>query len=176
MNGLYHRVTQYLLGATLVILIGLASGGCGRHRDLPKEEKSLKSDTLSSHPVVYFEIPVQNMDRAIRFYEGVFQFTFKKEYIDGYSMALFPFEDTQSGITGALAKGDVYQPTKSGVLLYFATDSIQVTLRKATDHGGKVLYPIQDNGVGLVAEFEDSEGNRIALFQAKKAKLNPGGN
>jgi predicted enzyme related to lactoylglutathione lyase len=29
------------------------------------------------------------------------------------------------------------------------------------------LYPVTDNGTGLVAEFEDTEGNRIALFQTK---------
>jgi predicted enzyme related to lactoylglutathione lyase len=30
-----------------------------------------------------------------------------------------------------------------------------------------ILYPKTDNGIGLVAEFEDTEGNRIALFQTK---------
>ena len=29
------------------------------------------------------------------------------------------------------------------------------------------FYILTDNGIGLVAEFEDSEGNRIALFQTK---------
>jgi len=41
-------------------------------------------------------------------------------------------------------------------------------LTSAILHGGKILYPKTDNGIGLVAEFEDSEGNRIALYQANK--------
>jgi predicted enzyme related to lactoylglutathione lyase len=37
----------------------------------------------------------------------------------------------------------------------------------ATSNGGQILYPKTDNGIGLVAEFEDSEGNRIVLYQTK---------
>ncbi len=29
------------------------------------------------------------------------------------------------------------------------------------------LYPVTDNGIGLVAELEDTKGNRIALYQTK---------
>jgi hypothetical protein len=41
-------------------------------------------------------------------------------------------------------------------------------LKLATANSGQILYPKTDNGIGYVAEFEDSEGNRIALFQSKK--------
>lgn len=124
--------------------------------------------TIDANPVMYFEIPVLDMDRAIQFYQSVFEFEFEKQMIDEYEMALFPFSDKHSGISGALAKGDVYQPTTNGVIIYFKTGQIDKTLQRATAHGGKILYPITDNGIGLVAEFQDSEGNRIALFQPKK--------
>ena len=123
--------------------------------------------TKKTNPVVYFEIPVNDIDRAIDFYKAVFRFDFDKEIIDNNEMALFPFVSGSSGISGALAKGEIYKPTKDGVLLYFTTDTIDETLQSATSHGGTVLYPKTDNGIGLVAEFEDTEGNRIALFQAK---------
>lgn len=122
----------------------------------------------TTNPVIYFEIPVTDMDRAIQFYQSVFQFEFHKEIIDENEMALFPFSDEQKGISGALAKGDIYIPTKNGVLLYFTTENIEYTLQLATSNGGQILYPITDNGIGLVAEFEDTEGNRIALFQEKE--------
>jgi predicted enzyme related to lactoylglutathione lyase len=44
-----------------------------------------------SNPVAYFEIPVNDIDRAIKFYTTVFNFNFDKETIDHYEMALFPF-------------------------------------------------------------------------------------
>lgn len=121
-----------------------------------------------SNPVIYFEIPVSNMERAIQFYQSVFQFEFHKEIIDANEMTLFPFFDEQKGISGALAKGDIYIPTTNGVLLYFTTDNIEKTLQLALTNGGQLLYPITDNGIGFVAEFEDTEGNRIALFQTKE--------
>lgn len=124
----------------------------------------------STNPVVYFEIPVHDLERAEKFYSAVFNFSFEKEIIDRYEMALFPFEEKNSGITGALAKGDVYKPSKSGVIIYFKTESIDYTLKKAVQHGGTVLYPKKtDEKYGFaVAEFEDSEGNRIALHETVK--------
>lgn len=121
----------------------------------------------SSNPVVYFEIPVTDLERAESFYSTVFNFSFEKEIIDHYEMALFPFEEKNSGITGALAKGDVYKPTKNGVIIYFKTENIDATLEKVLQHDGKILYPKRiDEKYGFaVAEFEDSEGNRIALHQ-----------
>lgn len=120
-----------------------------------------------TNPVIYFEIPVTNMERAIQFYSIVFNISFDKEIIDTNEMALFPFYENVSGITGALAKGEIYIPTKNGVVIYFSTQNIEKTLQLATSNGGQMLYPITDNGIGLVAEFEDTEGNRIALFQEK---------
>jgi hypothetical protein len=51
-------------------------------------------------------------------------------------------------------------------VIYFKTENIEETLKLATLNGGQILYPKTDNGMGLVAEFEDTEGNRIALYQS----------
>ena len=120
----------------------------------------------TSNPVVYFEIPVTDIERAIKFYRTVFNFDFDREIIDNNEMALFPFADENTGISGALAKGEIYKPTKDGVVIYFKTENIEETLKLATLNGGQILYPKTDNGMGLVAEFEDTEGNRIALYQS----------
>ncbi len=129
---------------------------------------SCTEQSKKTNPVVYFEIPVVDMDRAIRFYTNVFNFTFDTTIIDNNAMALFPFTEKETGISGALAKGEIYQPTKNGVLIYFNTGNIDKTLTLAITNGAKILYPITNNGVGLVAEFEDTEGNRIALNQSKE--------
>lgn len=129
---------------------------------------SCTEQSKKTNPVVYFEIPVVDMDRAIRFYTNVFNFTFDTTIIDNNAMALFPFTEKETGISGALAKGEIYQPTKNGVLIYFNTGNIDKTLTLAITNGAKILYPKTDNGVGLVAEFEDTEGNRIALYQSKE--------
>lgn len=124
----------------------------------------------SFNPVIYFEIPVNDMKRAEQFYTNVFNFSFEKDNIDGYEMSLFPFEEKNSGITGALAKGDVYKPTKDGVIIYFKTENIDESSAKVLKNGGKILYPkkINEKYGFSVAEFEDSEGNRIALHETLK--------
>jgi uncharacterized protein len=128
--------------------------------------KQLKTSNVEKklNPVVYFEIPVSDMERAITFYTAVFNFDFEKTMIDGNEMAYFPFFENADGITGALAKGASYKPTKNGTLVYFRTENIAETLKLVLQNGGKILFPETSNGdLGSVAEFEDCEGNRIAL-------------
>lgn len=123
--------------------------------------------STSYNPVVYFEIPVTNIDRAVKFYYSVFGFEFEKDIIDDNEMALFPLKDSNSGISGALVKGEIYKPTNDGILIYFGTENIKQTLDLAIQYSGKILYPVTSIGEwGFVAEFEDSEGNRIALRQS----------
>lgn len=120
------------------------------------------------NPVVHFEIPVTDMGRAIAFYEGVFGYQLSRQNVDGYDMAFFPRADGAAGASGALAKGDVYRPSHDGPVIYFDVPDIDAVLERATARGSKMLYPKKDIGAGgFVAEIEDSEGNRIALSQAK---------
>jgi uncharacterized protein len=118
------------------------------------------------NPVVYFEIPVTNMDRAVSFYTAVFAITFDPTArIDGNDMTRFPFYDQVAGIGGALACGDSYQPSSTqGILIYFNTDDMDETLRRVLEQGGTLFYPKTSIGeLGWVAEFIDCEGNRLGL-------------
>lgn len=115
--------------------------------------------------IAWFEIPARDLDRARRFYEAVFGKTFSRETVDGYDMALFAGPD---GPEGALVQGDVYVPGKAGPILYFRVADIDAVLNRANAAGGRTLYAKKDIGQsGWVAEFEDSEGNRIALLQPR---------
>jgi len=118
------------------------------------------------NPVVYFEIPVLDLNRACDFYSKVFETTLTQDTVDGYHMALFNSSDDSVGATGALVVGDVYVPSHQGCFLYFGVESIDETLTRTLECGGSVLYPKKSNGeIGFVAEIQDSEGNRIALHQ-----------
>ncbi len=121
-----------------------------------------------TNPVFHFEIPVTDMERAIAFYEAVFGYPLTRENVDGYDMAFFPRADGKPGASGSLAKGDVYRPSHDGPILYFDVPDIDAVIARAAARGSHVLYPKKDIGdAGFVAEIEDSEGNRIALSQAK---------
>lgn len=122
-----------------------------------------------SNPVVYFEIPVIDIERAIQFYSAVFNFEFERDTIHDNEMAFFPLTEDNKGISGALAKGEIYKPTINGTLIYFNTENIAETLGLAVKNGAAILFPITSNGeFGSVAEFKDCEGNRIALHMTNK--------
>lgn len=118
--------------------------------------------------VSWFEIPVVDVERAVAFYEHVFDVELERTVIDGHPMALFPDSDEPGSASGALATGNSYVPSVDGTRVYFRVDDVAATLARALDRGAQLLYPATDVGEqGVVAEFADSEGNRIALSGAR---------
>lgn len=123
-----------------------------------------------NHPhenaVGFVEIPVTDMDRATHFYNAVFGYEFEYAEVDGHQMAFFPFDECRTGVSAALTKGDIYVPTRKGAVVYLNTINIDKTLETVTAEGGKPLHPKTAAGPwGSVAEFEDCEGNRVALYE-----------
>lgn len=120
------------------------------------------------NPVCYFEIPCVDLGRAMQFYAAVFGYDFERTQIDNNEMALFPFHEDAPNITGALVQGSSYVPGHQGSRIYFRVESLETALEKAIQNGGRELFPPTSIGeLGRVAEFEDSEGNCIALHQNK---------
>lgn len=116
--------------------------------------------------VRYIEIPVADIDRATAFYERVFETRLAREMVDGYAMAHFPSGDDKIGADVALAQGDVYVPTKAGAIVYFHVADIDAVMARAISLGAPVLHEKKEVAPGTwIAEFEDSEGNRIALSE-----------
>ena len=163
-------MNQYkrLFSIAMIGIFFLALSACSKNSKNATKNVDKGIHVKMTNPVVYFEIPVNDVDRASRFYSKVFEFKFENQMIDHNEMALFPFVEANSGISGALAKGAIYKPTKDGVLIYFSTANIDETLKLVIANGGQLLYPKTNNGTGLVAEFEDTEGNRIALYASKE--------
>lgn len=118
------------------------------------------------NPISWFEIPAIDLDRAVDFYSTVFAIELEITEIDGHRMALFPSDESAAGSSGALAEGESYVPSLDGPRVYFDVDDAQATLSKAIRLGANQLYPVtQVSETLLVAEFSDSEGNRLAISQ-----------
>jgi predicted enzyme related to lactoylglutathione lyase len=109
----------------------------------------------------HFEIPVDDPDRAEKFYSSVFGWSFQRypgapEY---YGMATTG--DTEPGINGALFP----RKNDSETTLTMSVDSIEEAMASITAAGGKVVQdktPIPS--MGWFATCEDTEGNRFGLF------------
>lgn len=112
----------------------------------------------------FVEIPVGDLDRAVHFYEQVFQCSTSRMQIDGHDGALIDADETGEGASIALMSGESYVPSLDGTRVYLTVTDLSATLERAESLGGRVVYDITEVTDGLnVAEIADSEGNRIAL-------------
>jgi len=114
----------------------------------------------------WFEIPVNDMDRAKGFYDEVFNINIKAQDFGGTLMGWFPFADGKTGASGSLIKNKAYQPSDShGVLIYFSSNDVSNELDRVEAVGGKVVQPKTQISpdIGYMALFIDTEGNRMAL-------------
>ena len=110
----------------------------------------------------WFDIPVNDMARAIKFYERVTGQKLTEIPVGpGKSTALF-------GTEGCLFRAPEDQPSHHGSRVYFNADpSINEWIRRVEAAGGKILVPRTPTGdKGYFAYFEDSEGNRVGLHAA----------
>jgi len=116
--------------------------------------------------VVWTDIPVKKLDRAVSFYSSVFSVKLDPVDMGPTRGAFFPFEPGVA--SGALVESHDGSPG-SGPLIYLdGGDDLSVPLSHVKKAGGKVLQEKTSLGEhGFKAVFEDTEGNRIALHSIK---------
>lgn len=118
---------------------------------------------------VWFEIPAGNFERAITFYQGILNTEVDVMEMAGLKQGLLPHDDT-SKVSGAIVHGMDYKPSSEGSVVYLnGGDDLAEVLSKVEPAGGKVLMPKTHLGdeIGYIAQFIDSEGNRIGLHSMK---------
>ena len=121
-----------------------------------------------SNAISWFEIPTGNFERAIKFYETIFDIKLNIWENNESVMAVFPSGDGK--ISGALVKEKVFKTCKNGVVVYLnANPNLQTVVDKLEQAGGELLTPklLIKEGVGYMAYFRDSEGNTIGLFSTE---------
>ena len=125
---------------------------------------------MNSQMVGWFEVPVLDMERAVKFYNSVFQIDIKVQQFGPTAMGWFPFPENENakGAGGSLIHNpEHYIPSDQGALIYFTSRSGDVNdeLSRMEAAGGEILRPktqiSEDHG--YMALFKDTEGNRIAL-------------
>ena len=114
--------------------------------------------------VSLFEIPANEISRAVSFYEGIFDIKIETMEMPGMQMGILPYEGQL--VPGVIIKAEGYKPSADGVTIYLnGGDDLQVILEKIEQEGGKVLTPKTPHadGNGYFALFLDSEGNKMGL-------------
>lgn len=119
------------------------------------------ADMNAKNRAVWFDIPVADLDRAIRFYAAVLGIQVHREKFEQFDFAVLEHEQGNGGClipdAGAVSRG--------GILVYFNVDGrIRAAVTAVESNGGQVLkdtHPIGPHGFRAIVL--DSEGNRIAL-------------
>ena len=116
-----------------------------------------------ANQIVWVDIPVKVLERAIRFYSAVLGAPVKKEEFPGMVIGILPHQDGEVG--GCLYKNEADEPSSKGPLLYLnANGRLDQAIAAVEANGGKVLVPKHAIGpYGHRAIVLDSEGNRVAL-------------
>lgn len=112
----------------------------------------------------WFEIPVDDMTRARRFYATLLDTELHVEPMCEGEMALLPYE--QPAIGGCLFRHEALAPSAQGTLVYLnAGEDLGPMLDRVEAAGGRVTLPktLINDAVGYMALFIDSEGNRVGL-------------
>lgn len=125
---------------------------------------------MKPNPIIWFEIYVQDMERAKHFYESVFHVKLEKLDSPGGDMWSFPMAMDTVGSPGALVKMDGVESGGSGTIVYFHCDEVAVESERVVNAGGKIHQPKTSIGqYGFMALVLDTEGNMIGLHMPPNA-------
>lgn len=116
-----------------------------------------------ANQIVWCDIPVLDLDRAVRFYSAVLGQDVKKQEFPGMLIGVLPHNDGEAG--GCLFTSPDEKPSDQGLMIYLnANGRLDDALSAVTPNGGKIVQPKHPIGsFGFRAIVLDSEGNRIAL-------------
>jgi len=122
---------------------------------------------LEHSPLVWAEIAVTDMNRAVAFYQTHFGLTFKHDVMNDMEMAIV--ETANIGDPSvALLKHDMMKPSRDGSTVYLHLSlTLNDKVNEIKEAGVEILLPampIKDGECGHIAIFVDCEGNKVGLW------------
>jgi predicted enzyme related to lactoylglutathione lyase len=120
--------------------------------------------TALGNSLVWVDIPVLNLDRAISFYSAMLGQAVTRQGGPGFAFGLLP--GAEPGVRGCLYEPQSdNHPSRVGPLIYLnAEGRLHEAIKAVRDQGGAVIQAVHAIGEhGWRALVIDSEGNRLAL-------------
>jgi predicted enzyme related to lactoylglutathione lyase len=128
-------------------------------RSAAKKAPAKRAPKGPLHQVIHWEIQSKSPERLHGFYRDVFAWNIDTNNPMKYGMVA---SGGEHGIDGGI--GGTESPS-SDVLVYVGTPSIDDTLAKIGQRGGRTLMPRTDIGPVIMAIFQDPEGNTLGLVE-----------
>jgi predicted enzyme related to lactoylglutathione lyase len=125
------------------------------------------------NPVVHFEMPYHDRERAARFYTAAFgwQTQMLGDEMGRYLLVTTALTDAQPGAPAGAINGGLFPHRDDWPAQYpsvvIGVEEITAAMARVRAAGGQVLgEPMPIPAVGLYVAFIDSEGNRHSMLQA----------
>ncbi|WED27033.1 VOC family protein [Vibrio sp. DW001] len=126
---------------------------------------------MNQNAIGWFDIYVNDMDRAVSFYQSVFKNDLEsmRDPTDSNAvMKSFPTDMTAYGAGGALVKREGAGPITGGTLIYFGVEDCLTEELRVKSAGGEVIRSKMSIGdFGWVSICMDTEGNMFGLSSMK---------
>lgn len=126
---------------------------------------------MRQNAIGWFDIYVNDMDRAEMFYRTVLQREFEQisdPTDSSVVMRGFVTEMDCYGAGGALVKREGAGPVTGGTIVYFGVEDCAVEESRVAGAGGQVVNPKMSIGkYGFVSVCMDTEGNLFGLSSMK---------
>lgn len=123
------------------------------------------------NPIGWFEIYVDDMERAKAFYESILKVNLESLAIpddSGMQMWTFPANQEDYGASGALVKMDGVTAGGGSVMVYFNCEDCAEEESRVVAAGGSVQQSKMSIGEhGFCSMVSDTEGNQIGLHSMK---------
>ena len=119
---------------------------------------------MGRNNVGWFEIYVDDMERAKGFYETVIGVTLEKLPMPEIDMRVFPMDPEGPGAAGSLVHMDGFKAGGNSTLVYFSCQDCATEESRVEGAGGKIeksKFSIGEHG--FISLVYDTEGNMIGL-------------
>lgn len=137
---------------------------------------------MSKYPIVHFEIPADDVERAQKFYTDTFGWTMQKWDMPAnsstggepyYGVITTELDEKGMAKTPGAINGGLMKRKQPGqpFMNYIHVDSIEDVLKKIKENGGEICLPKTEIApeMGWIACFRDPEGNMMGLHELAPA-------
>jgi predicted enzyme related to lactoylglutathione lyase len=114
---------------------------------------------MMAHPICHFEIPVDELERAKKFYRDIFGWQITDTGQQGYHL----IQADEGEVGGGMMKRVV---PEQGPVVYFLVESVDEHSKKIQEAGGTIVVPkTAVPTMGYFAQAFDTERNVFAIWE-----------
>jgi len=156
-------MTKAQLTAKVAEKVSITKKAAAEILDFVAEAKH-KEVTTRNNPVGWFEIYVQNIKRAKKFYESIFHVKLQRLNIPKIEIWAFPMEMDRVGAGGALIKMHGVPSGGNSTVVYFDCKDCAIEEKRVVKYGGRIhAKKLSIGEYGFISLVYDTEGNMFGL-------------